>query len=303
MSDWLPDLVRLQAHDDDEWLRVEKEYGGRLYHYVAKRVADREARADVLQETMLGAVRGIGGFDPIYTFEQYLFGICHNRTIDHLRRKKLETLQSSEPDDSPSPIERLSTNEETPSRLVRQADLSARAKVLLAELLREWVEETWSQGEFVRLMVIEALFRAGWRNKDTWRHFGLRDETAVAGIKFRALARLRELATQKPGAGDLFRSLAQSSEAGENALDFDVGEVWRSSRASCPARSWLARSLAGNLGEGPKAFLDFHLGPMDCEYCQANLADLRARTGEGEEVRAEARNSTLRYLRSRTVGD
>ena len=36
--------------------------------------------------------------------------------------------------------------------------------------------------------------RAGWRNRDTWERFQLRDETAVAGIKFRALKRLRQLA-------------------------------------------------------------------------------------------------------------
>ena len=43
--------------------------------YVARRVHDKQAREDIVQETFLGAVRGIDGYDPVYTFEQYLFGI------------------------------------------------------------------------------------------------------------------------------------------------------------------------------------------------------------------------------------
>ena len=79
MTEWSPDVARLQAHDDAEWLAVERTYCGRLAAYVARRIPDRDAREDVIQETFLGAVRGIDDFDPIYTFEQYLFGICRNR--------------------------------------------------------------------------------------------------------------------------------------------------------------------------------------------------------------------------------
>lgn len=301
MSDWTPDLAKLQRLDDDEWLRVEREYAGRLYHYVARRVVDREARHDVLQETLLGAVRGIGSFDPHYTFEQYLFGICHNRTIDWLRRRRVDTLQSDgTDDDEASPIDRLATSSETPSQVVRRAEFSENARRLLALLLREWVQETWQQSEFARLMVIEALFLGGWRNKDTWQRFGLNDETSVAGIKFRALVRIRELAQERPEAAELFLGLSRLTQAGEANFDFDVGEVWRASRASCPARVWLARSLAGTLPSGPKTFVAFHLDEIRCEFCRANVEDLRTRSSdELDEMHERARASTLGYLRSR----
>ena len=58
MGEHLPDIARLQAYDDAEWLAIEREYAGRLLAYVSKRVKDAQAREDVLQETMLGAVRG-----------------------------------------------------------------------------------------------------------------------------------------------------------------------------------------------------------------------------------------------------
>ena len=87
MNDWTPDIARLQAREDDEWLRVERNYCGRLLAYAHRRVGDRQAAEDVVQEALLGAVRGIDDFDPLFTFEQYLFGICKNRTIDFLRRR------------------------------------------------------------------------------------------------------------------------------------------------------------------------------------------------------------------------
>ncbi len=301
MTEWVPDIAKLQKLDDREWLEVERQYSGRLYHYIARRISDREARHDVLQETLLGAVRGIGGFDPIYTFEQYVFGICHNRTVDHLRRRKLDTYQADDPSEEGTPIERMAKHEETPSQAVRKSEFSKSAQQLLGALLREWVQETWTQNEFVRLMVIEALFSAGWRNKDTWERFELRDETSVAGIKFRALNRLRELAQERSDAVDLFHSLARRTQSGEANFDFDIGDVWRASRASCPARYWLARHLAGTLPSGPKTFVDFHLDEMHCEFCRANLEDLReGRSKELDEAREVVRESTLRYLRSRT---
>jgi RNA polymerase sigma factor (sigma-70 family) len=303
LTDWNPDIERLQAFEDEEWMRVEREYCGRLLAYVGRRIHDVQAREDVLQETLLGAVRGIGGFDPTYTFEQYLFGICHNRTIDHLRRRRLQTLEIEEDGDGMPGIESMAAVDETPSRIVRGADLAARARRLLGELLKDWVQETWAQGEFVRLMVIEALFCGGWRNKDTWERFELRDETAVAGIKFRAIKRLRELAREKDPRGELLPALATATETGETTLDFDVSEIWRQQRVSCPARHWIARQVTGNLDEGPRKFLEFHLNEMECPWCQANLEDLSRvqQKASLEPMIERVHASTLQYLRSRTL--
>jgi RNA polymerase sigma factor (sigma-70 family) len=299
VSEWSPDIARLCAFDDGEWLRVEREYAGRLYAYIAKRIRDAQACEDVLQETLLGSVRGIETFDPTFTFEQYLFGICHNRTIDYLRRRRVATVEAEEGLADRTGIEALAREEETPSRIARGRDLERHAEALLGELLRQWVQETWLEGEFVRLMVIEALFRGGWRNKDTWERFALRDETSVAGIKFRAIARLREMAKERAGAGDLLALLANATESGEARLEFSVAEIWKSRRASCPARHWLARWLEGSLPEGPRAFLEFHLNEMECPWCQANLDDLKHRA-ELAPVVERVGASTLKYLRSRT---
>lgn len=300
MVDWTPDIDRLQAFDDEEWSRVERSYTGRLLAYVARRVTDLQAREDIVQESFLGAVRGIPSFDALYTFEQYLFGICRNRTIDYLRRRKAAQWATSEDEeDRSSSLDQIAQDPRTPSTIVKEEDLRGKGRRLLFEILRDWVQETWQAGEFKRLMVIEALLSAGWRNRDTWERFGLRDETAVAGIKFRALKRLRELAAQRDSSGSLLPALADETEDGGTGLE--VGEIWRENRVSCPARHWIAREVAGTLEEGPSSFLRFHIEEMGCEWCQANRDDLASGEADLEPLLERVRASTAAVLRSKSV--
>jgi DNA-directed RNA polymerase specialized sigma24 family protein len=301
MSDWSPDIDRLRAYDDEEWLQVERTYCGRLMAYVARRVPDLQAREDVVQEAFLGAVRGIGSFDEVYSFEQYLFGICRNRTIDHMRRRRVQGVGGGEDSDDLRPgIEDLAREVATPSGIVHSGDVAHGGQELLVGILREWVQETWQQGEFVRLMVVEAVLGAGWRNRDTWKRFDLRDETAVAGIKFRALKRLKELARRADPSGERIPALAELTADGSAHLDLGVREAWREGRVSCPSRRWLARSLEGSLPAGPRSFVAFHLDEIECPWCRANLDDL-ARAGAAglEEVVERLGRSTVEYLRSR----
>jgi len=301
LSEWTPDLARLQALDNSEWLAVERAYCGRLAAYVTRRIPDRDAREDVVQETFLGAVRGIGDFDPVYTFEQYLFGIAKNRTIDWMRRRKATTIGPTGEDDDAPGIETLAAERETPSAIVRKHDLARAGADLLLAALRDWVQETWGEGEIKRLMVVEALFAGGWRNRDTWRRFDLRDETSVAGIKFRALKRIREIARERDAHGEVLPALAAALEEASSAPAIDVGAVWREGRASCPARHWLARALAGTLDPGAAEYTRFHVEEIGCEWCQANQDDLSQADGAAALAplleRVEA--STAKYLRSR----
>lgn len=302
-SEWTPDIDGLIAFDEDEWARVERAYAGRLVAYVGRRVPDPELRDDVVQEVFLGAVRGIESFDRRYTFEQYLFGICRNRTIDQMRRRKWTTVSEGDEDgdsDAGPGLESLASDEETPSQIVRHADLSDRARDLVRDALRRLVQDTWAAGEFTRLMVIEALMRGGWRNRDTWKRFELRDESTVAGIKFRALKRLRELVGREDTGGEIVPSLAVLAEDGD--IPVDVARVWTEERVSCPARHWLARSLAGSLDSGPAAFVGFHVDEVGCEACRANREDLARQDEEAlEPLLRSIAASTARVLRSRTM--
>ncbi|QDV07659.1 RNA polymerase sigma factor RpoE [Planctomycetes bacterium Poly30] len=295
-------MRRLADFDEDEWARVERAYAGRLIAYIGRRVSDAEARDDIVQEVFLGAVRGIGTFDEKYSFEQYLFGICRNRTIDHLRKRRMVGAGQGGSDDGEEAggidLASLALDEDTPSQIVRRSDVQGRGRELLRDALREWVQETWAAGEFNRLMVVEALFRGGWRNRDTWERFGLRDETAVAGVKFRALKKLREFVAKRDPDGEAVAALAQLAEDGD--VPMDVASVWSDERVSCPARHWLARWIAGTLEEGPREFMAFHVDEMGCEWCSANRDDLARRDEEALlPLLVSVRASTAKLLRSR----
>ena len=156
---------------------------------------------------------------------------------------------------------------------------SSPAESSVAQVLRAWVEETWNRQEFLRLCVVEALLVGKWRNRDVWKHFQLRDETAfqlrdetaVAGIKFRALKRMRELAAREgvvPSELEL-RSVGLQS-------------TWRNQRVSCPAPRWIARLVVGTLQSNVRGFLCFHLDDMECASCRAGRDDLLHGGSEAE---------------------
>ncbi|MBX3462506.1 MAG: sigma-70 family RNA polymerase sigma factor [Planctomycetes bacterium] len=213
MSGIAHDIARLQARDEAAWSALQDEYFRRIYYYVKRFVGDHQTAEDLTQEVFLGAVRGIGGFDPAYTLEQFLFGIAKNRVIDHYRKHKPVTLPNKPDDDrdrSQIWLENLAhAATPAPKENVVRGEDEARQRRVLAQILRQLVGELWSAGEFQKLMVLEYLFVLGGRNKDAAARFGIADEKAVAGIKFRAVERLRGLARQHDPNHSLFVGLWQ----------------------------------------------------------------------------------------------
>ena len=213
MSERAHDITRLQAMDEAAWAGLQDDFYRRIYFYVKRFVGEHQTAEDLTQDVFLGAVRGIGGFDSAYTLEQFLFGIARNRVIDHYRKHKL-VLMPAKPDgdDDKSQIwlENLAPDPApAPKEQVVRAEDGARQRQVLATILREHVGELWAAGEFQKLMVLEYLFVLGGRNKDAAQRFGIADEKAVAGIKFRAIERLRGMARQHDPNHSLFLGLWQ----------------------------------------------------------------------------------------------
>lgn len=213
MSERRHDISRLQAMDDAAWAALQDDYFRRIYFYVKRYVGDHQTAEDLTQDVFLGALRGIPGFDPTYTLDQFLFGIAKNRVIDHYRKHKVTLIPSKSDEDSEKSqlwLENMA-HEATPQpkeKVVRAED-GGRQREVLAQILRDLVGELWGAGEFQKLMVLEYLFVLGGRNKDAAQRFGIADEKAVAGIKFRAVERLRGMARQRDPNHSLFLGLWQ----------------------------------------------------------------------------------------------
>ena len=213
MSDGRHDIRKLQAMDETAWADLQNDYFRRIYFFVKRYVQDHQMAEDLTQDVFLGAVRGIGAFDAAYTLDQFLFGIAKNRVIDQYRKHKVAVVSPKPDDDGERSrlwLENMANEAAvTPKdRVVRGEDL-ARQRRVLGQILRDFVGELWGQGEFQKLMVLEYLFVLGGRNKDAAARFGIADEKAVAGIKFRAIEKLRGLARQSDPNHSLFRGLWQ----------------------------------------------------------------------------------------------
>lgn len=295
------DIDLLQALDDASWARAEELYSGRLMAYIGRRIGDSDAREDVLQDTFLGAVRGIARFDRAFQFEQYLFGICRNRTIDHLRRGNRGRGTGYGPaaggDHEDGDIfDSLPVSQRSPSSLVGRDDLVGRGNELLGKVLVAWVAETWAAEAYERLCVMESVLMAGRRNKDLVEELGLRDEGVVAGIRFRAMKRLAALAKEHEGSNDLTTALAALAADGPSELN--IAEVWRVQGVSCPARHWLARWRTGALEGGAERFLKLHVDDHGCPLCEATLADLEEAPRDMHGLLGRLRLSQAQVLHS-----
>lgn len=68
----------------DQWLR---EHGDALYRFALSRLHDKEAAADLVQETMLAAWRGRDSFAGNASIRTWLIGILKHKIIDHIRKE------------------------------------------------------------------------------------------------------------------------------------------------------------------------------------------------------------------------
>lgn len=63
-----------------------------VFSLVFRMVRDRATAEDLAQEAFVRAFQALGTYDPTRKFSSWLFKVANNLTIDHLRKRKLETI-------------------------------------------------------------------------------------------------------------------------------------------------------------------------------------------------------------------
>ncbi len=261
-------VEQIRAGDAEAWRQLIARFEGRLRAFARARLPGADAD-DVVQETFLGFVQSLPHYDASRSLETYLFAILRYKVGDACRRKRLPTPadfagggeEAGEFEDRPGAVE-------TPSGILRRRESLERQRALIADGLRTLIREYGEKEKFRDLEIVELSFYAGRRNKDIGELLGV-DEKHVAGVKFRAIARLREIIT----------SLGAGVDAGaveELTDEVSVADVWRDRRLSCLKRSTLGAYLLGLLEEPWGGYARFHLDVMGCPICRANVADLEA---------------------------
>src|SRR5208282_2170321 len=102
-------IQRIRAGEADAWNELIARYEGRLLGFVARRVANRAAAEDLVQEAFIGFLTSLPNYDPDQSLEGYLFSIAAHKLTDLLRhegRRPTMPLAAEESSDGWQPADR-----------------------------------------------------------------------------------------------------------------------------------------------------------------------------------------------------
>jgi RNA polymerase sigma-70 factor, ECF subfamily len=182
-------ISRIRSGEPDAWNECIARYEGRLLGYVSRRVGDRSAAEDLVQETFIGFLNSLPNYDAGQSLEAYLFSIAAHKLTDHLRRegrRQTLPLESGESSDGWQPAGRG----RRASSIVRSRERHGLETTALVAALREMIAHWRRRGQWERLECIELLLVRGWSNKEVAARLGISEQT-VANYKFETIARLR----------------------------------------------------------------------------------------------------------------
>ena len=85
-------VVFAQEGREDAYRELIKRYERPVYSLIYRMVRDNETAEDLAQETFIKVLNNIDRYRPEFKFSSWLFKIANNITIDHLRRRQLDTI-------------------------------------------------------------------------------------------------------------------------------------------------------------------------------------------------------------------
>src|SRR2546423_11459834 len=91
-------IEQIRLGDTRAWDHLITCYEGRLLAFVHRRLHDRAASEDIVQETFIGFLTSLPNFDERRALQTYLFTIASHKLTDHLRKIGRHPLQQA-PDD------------------------------------------------------------------------------------------------------------------------------------------------------------------------------------------------------------
>jgi len=88
-----PEVVAIaQKGSEAAYRELISRYERPVFSLVFRMVRDRETAEDLSQETFIKVLNNLDRYSPEFKFSSWLFKIANNLTIDHLRRRRLETV-------------------------------------------------------------------------------------------------------------------------------------------------------------------------------------------------------------------
>ncbi len=263
-------LKQIKQGSQQAWSQLVDRYQGRLLAFACSRVSPRADCEDVVQETFISFANSLNNFRGDCSLETYLFLLLRRKIIDNYRKgsKNICLIQDSFPIENDSGIsdafEIIPGAAETPSFYARNDESHDQQHKILTEALSTVINRFKKSLNFTALQVIELLFYSQLSNAETAKALQL-TPSRVGVIKHRCI-------------DEINREIQKLNVSGpETSMHFEslMTEVWQSQRLSCPKRSTVGAYLLETLDPNWYDYVDFHLNKLGCQYCLANLEDLK----------------------------
>jgi len=107
-------------------------------------VRDRTLAEDLAQEAFIRAFNAIGSYNTTYKFSNWIFKIANNHTIDHLRKRKLDTVSihgsphaTTQEEINQSRVV-VASGDESPLELMVNKELGGQIETAIGELREEY---------------------------------------------------------------------------------------------------------------------------------------------------------------------
>jgi RNA polymerase sigma-70 factor (ECF subfamily) len=198
-------VEQIRQGDARAWDHLIACYEGRLLAFVHRRISDRAASEDIVQETFIGFLTSLANFDERRSLQTYLFTIASHKLTDHLRKTGRHPLQQAADD----LLQLKLDGNPAASSVARGAERRALESEAVARDLGAILDEWREQGDFIRIKVLELLFVKGWANRDIAALLRI-GEQQVANIRFAAVKKINERARSAGLPADVFPELQSS---------------------------------------------------------------------------------------------
>ncbi len=198
-------IQQIRQGDPRAWETLIARYEGRLLAFIQRRLRDRGASEDVVQETFVGFLNSLPNFDDRRELQTYLFTIAAHKLTDHLRRSGRHPLRSLS-DSSSDLLNQQYDDQPTASSAARSDERQELECAAIVRCLGQILRGLQEKGDWVRLKVLELLWVKGWANRDVAAFLKI-SEQQVANYRFAAVKKLSEHIRDAGLSADVFPEL------------------------------------------------------------------------------------------------
>ena len=204
-------VQQIRQGDSRAWEHLIARYEGRLLAFVHRRLRDRAASEDVVQETFVGFLNSLPNFDDNRELQTYVFTIASYKLTDQLRKSGRHLMQHVS-DGAGDVLHQKPDSHKAASSVARGRERQDLESAAVARSLTTLLDQWRAQGEYVRIKVLELIFVKGWANKDAARFLKI-SEQQVANVRFAAVKKLTDHVKDAGLPIDVFPELKEETTA------------------------------------------------------------------------------------------